>query len=602
MGQLGGSAALETGVTGGEKTELFQGSYPSREPPMPWSKSCYLNLHKPTRTYTEGILMAHTGLLNQLLRTFRLADDCEKEGLSTEQGISRREAAEAERGPGRREFLAGFGAVAAVAAVGGLSTACSGAPSDGALGEVGEGLTNVGPLDVAIVGAGLGGLACADQLRINGVTATIYEANNRTGGRQYSLSGFFPGQTVELGGELIDTSQKNMINYARAFNLTLEDYNKAPGAVFYYINGAEVPESAIVDAYRAFVATMQNDIQQLSAAPTADAHNAFDVTIDNTSLADYLASRHAPPLLAAVIAAAYVGEYGREITDQSALNFLEYIRANRRSNFQPFGTSDQRYHIVEGNDGVAKGLTARVKSQIQLGMALVSARKLASGKIELTFKNGVVKSHDYVVFAMPFSVLRKIALDASLGLPDWKINAINNLGYGQNSKNMVGFSARPWAAQGNNGMLYATLPNIQNSWETSWTTSTATRAVITNFTGGALGLSQDPAKLQAQTAAFVSDLEKVIPGAAAAATRDASGNYKAQMMSWPKNQWSQASYTCYRPGQFTSIAGNEGKPIGNLYFAGEHCDSFYDQQGFMEGALISGQNASAAILGAARKA
>ena len=34
-------------------------------------------------------------------------------------------------------------------------------------------------------------------------------------------------------------------------------------------------------------------------------------------------------------------------------------------------------------------------------------------------------------------------------------------------------------------------------------------------------------------------------------------------------------YSCYRPGQFTTIAGNEGKPIGNVYFASEHCDSFY---------------------------
>jgi monoamine oxidase len=63
-----------------------------------------------------------------------------------------------------------------------------------------------------------------------------------------------------------------------------------------------------------------------------------------------------------------------------------------------------------------------------------------------------------------------------------------------------------------------------------------------------------------------------------------------------------ASYTCYRPGQFTSIAGNEGKPVGNLYFAGEHCDSFYDQQGFMEGALNSGVATAAAILAAAKKA
>jgi monoamine oxidase len=544
--------------------------------------------------------MAHTKLFDRLRRTMRLAAYCDAEGISTEAGMVRRAEAEERAGQSRRQFLTSLGVVAAAGAVSGLTTACSSADagSDGeAAGtQLRQGLYNGGPLDIGIVGAGLAGLACADQLRINGITATLYEGNTRVGGRQLSQRGTFPGQVVELGGELIDTSQKNMINYARAFNLTLEDYNKSPGDVFYYVNGQQVAEASIIDSLRAFVSAINADLKGVSGAPTADTHNAFDVVIDSMSIAQYLASRGADALLTAVIASAYVGEYGREITEQSALNFILYIRADRRSNFQPFGTSDQRYHIVEGNDSIAKGLAARVASQIQLGMALAKARKLPSGQIELTFKNGVVKTHDLVVLAIPFSVLRSINLDPSLGLPSWKTKAINELGYGQNSKNMVGFNARPWAAQGCNGMVYTTLSNIQNCWETSWTTSTATSAVITNFTGGTLGTTQDPSKVQAQTSAFLADFDKVFPGGAAAATKDATGNYKAVMFSWPKNPWSLASYTCYRPGQFTSIAGNEGKPIGNLYFAGEHCDSFYDQQGFMEGALNSGTATAAALL------
>jgi monoamine oxidase len=555
-------------------------------------------------------IVSHTSLFDRLRRTFRLASYCEGHDLSAEEGIALRAEAEEKHAssPNRREFLTALGAIAATGAIGGLSAACAapGASEDGegtSLGTNGQSLSHTGALDVAIVGAGLAGLACADQLRINGVTATVYEGNNRVGGRQLSQAGTFPGQVVELGGELIDTSQKNMINYARAFGLTLEDYLKSPGAVFYNIDGQAVPEATVVDAYRAFVPSMRPDLQQLSAAPTADTHNAFDVVIDNTSIAQYLDSRNAPALLKSVIAAAYVGEYGREVTDQSALNFLLYIRADRRSRFQPFGTSDQRFHIVEGNDRIAKGLAARLSGQIQLGMALSRARKTASGQIELTFRNGQVRTHDLVVFAMPFSVLRQINLDASLALPAWKTKAINELGYGMNSKNMVGFDARIWADQGSNGMAYATLPNVQNCWETSWTTATASHSVMTNFTGGALGMSQDPSQVQAQTAAFLGDLDKIYPGSAGTATRDStSGNYRAVMMSWPRNPWAQASYTCYRPGQFTGIAGNEGKPVGNVYFAGEHCDSFYNQQGFMEGALSSGLITSAAILAAARKA
>lgn len=52
----------------------------------------------------------------------------------------------------------------------------------------------------------------------------------------------------------------------------------------------------------------------------------------------------------------------------------------------------------------------------------------------------------------------------------------------------------------------------------------------------------------------------------------------------------------YKTGQFTTIAGNEGKPAGNLFFAGEHANSFCVWQGFMEGAALSGIDAAKAIL------
>jgi monoamine oxidase len=546
--------------------------------------------------------MAHTRLLDQLLRTLRLAHDCEEAGVSTAEGLARRDEAEARATRERRDFLSSLGALAATGAVATLSTACgAGDEAHGdALGR-GAQAASAPSLDVGIVGAGLAGLVCADQLRQGGVTAALYEASDRVGGRQRSLAGKFPGQVVELGGELIDTSQKHMIDYARTFGLTLEDYLKSPGETAYWIDGRAVPESDVVDAFRAFVPAMKDDLRQVSAAPSVDAHNEFDVVIDSMSIADYLASRGASQLLRSVVSAAYVGEYGLEITEQSALCFLLYVRADRRAKFQPFGTSDQRYHVVEGNDGIAKGLAERVAAQLRFGMALTRVRKTATGRIELTFRNGAVRTHDVVVLAMPFSVLRTLDLDASLALPVWKSKVIRELGYGTNAKNMVGFAGRPWAAQGSNGMAYATLPNLQNAWETSWTTATTSSAVMTNFTGGVLGASQDPAKIQGQTAAFLVDLDVVYPGASAVATREASGAYRAVMTAWSREPWALGSYTCYRPGQFTSLCGNEAKPVGNLYFAGEHCDSWYNQQGFMEGALTNGIATAATLLALAKK-
>jgi monoamine oxidase len=56
------------------------------------------------------------------------------------------------------------------------------------------------------------------------------------------------------------------------------------------------------------------------------------------------------------------------------------------------------------------------------------------------------------------------------------------------------------------------------------------------------------------------------------------------------------SYTCNQPGYFTRIADNEAKPVGKIIFAGEHASSFYEAQGFMEGAVLSGLRAAAEVL------
>ena len=75
----------------------------------------------------------------------------------------------------------------------------------------------------------------------------------------------------------------------------------------------------------------------------------------------------------------------------------------------------------------------------------------------------------------------------------------------------------------------------------------------------------------------------------------------AHLEHWPSNPLALGSYTCYKTGQFTSIAGLEGQAVGNLHFAGEHTDSFYNWQGFMEGAALSGLAVASTILRAAKK-
>ncbi|KFE64833.1 hypothetical protein DB31_1851 [Hyalangium minutum] len=385
--------------------------------------------------------MARTPLFELFRQTTRIALASEREGVPS------REAAEAMR-VSRRALLKGATVLGAGLVAGAGKQASA---------ELSLGGGRTGELRVGIVGAGIAGLACAYDLKRAGILATLHETNDRPGGRIFSMGGAFPGpvnfpgQVVERGGEFIDTGHKTMLGYAQEFGLAKEDVTKAPGEVFYYFGGRLHGEVTVVDEYRAFVSAIRPDLRALSSAPTADTYTSVDRQFDLMDLRTYLETRGAGPVAKAAIIAAYEAEYGLAAHELSCLNFLFFIRANRRSRFEPFGVSDERYHLVGGNQQIPQGLAARLPGQIRYGERLESARKTAAGAVELSFRRGstsIAATYDAVVFAIPFTVLRTVALDVSLALPAWKTLAINQMGYGTNAKMMVGFNGPFWAEAG----------------------------------------------------------------------------------------------------------------------------------------------------------
>ena len=123
--------------------------------------------------------------------------------------------------------------------------------------------------------------------------------------------------------------------------------------------------------------------------------------------------------------------------------------------------------------------------------------------------------------------------------------------------------------------------------------------------GGVLGniilqvQSKPPAPLNARRAELVSIFEEVADYARQHFREEealmveraypgtlAERNGKVSRFHWPTYTWTKGAYSCYRPGQWTTIAGAEGLPVGNLFFAGEHCS--YDFQGYMNGGAQTG--------------
>lgn len=70
-------------------------------------------------------------------------------------------------------------------------------------------------LDVAVVGAGASGLTAAHYLQKQGHTVTIFEKNNRVGGKVYSYK--IDGTVIELGGLLVPTGFKTINSLVRIY-------------------------------------------------------------------------------------------------------------------------------------------------------------------------------------------------------------------------------------------------------------------------------------------------------------------------------------------------------------------------------------------------
>jgi monoamine oxidase len=127
--------------------------------------------------------MAGSSWFRSLRKIVAAADFCERRQLSSGEGIEELSARQSQYRLSRREFMAGAGKVAAGAAVFGVTPlvrAVAAPPPKR-------------PVTVGIVGAGLAGLACAYELKRRGIIATLFDANDRAGGRCWSLPDFFPG-------------------------------------------------------------------------------------------------------------------------------------------------------------------------------------------------------------------------------------------------------------------------------------------------------------------------------------------------------------------------------------------------------------------------
>lgn len=538
--------------------------------------------------------MARTPLFALLRRTLQLAKVTRDDPRPAEELLAASEQARRDRlegrpattrGPTRRGFLAASGGAALAAGCASARGAATGAGA-GAAGKV------------LVVGAGIAGLTAAHYLTKWKCPVTVVEAQNRIGGRMLSLRGHFAdGMNCELGGELFDTPHVTIKALAKELDLELQDLKKDdPFGETFHFGGRNRTAADILTAWKAVLPAVEKAIK-----PFLDKEGEWkDVTyaepagaeaLDRAPLAEWFARLPGEAWFRDLLSVGYVTEYGNELADQSSLNFLTMI-GTEEDKFEIFGGSDERFRTKGGNDQFITRLREKLGDAVVTGRRLVAVAKGADGRITCTFQEAAATHEmtaEHVVLTLPFTLLREVKLDGSLGLPGVKKKAIAELGYGTNAKLMLGFNSRPWRKLHKaSGESMTDLP-YQTSWETS-RGQPGESGIITNFTGGLHGVGLKEGTHEHQARKAVGEMDKLWPGTAAAFTG------KHALFHWPSNPWVKGSYASYKPGQWTSIRGSEGEAAGNLHFAGEHTSGEF--QGFMEGGAESGRRAAFEVLDA----
>jgi len=516
--------------------------------------------------------MAHTPLLNTLQRAAHdvSRDDSDPHGESTRPPASAT----------RRQFLTGALATGAAVAWG--------------LGERWPAAAANGPR-IVVVGGGLAGLSCAYQLKSAGYAAQIYEASDRVGGRCWSINGFFDeGQVAEHGGELIDQGHTAVRQLAQSLGLKLDNLvasEQSGTEPRFYFDGAPYSYTDATKDIKAIWQKIKSDVQAASYPTLYTSSTPRGRELDQMSIVDWIEESvpgGVSSRLGQLLAVAYNIEYGAEPDEQSSLNLLYLLGYSGQGQLRIFGRSNEKYHVVGGNEQIAQRLAANLAGQVNRGMALTGIRRRADGSFTLAFTQGsrsVSVIADHVVLAVPFSILRNLDI-GSAGFSPVKLRAIRELGMGTNSKLNVQFTERVWRSQGLNGDSYADT-GYQSTWEVT-RAQPGTAGILVDYTGGDIGAGFGSGSPVQHAQVFTAQIEPLIPGIAAAF------NGKAVVDYWLGNPYTKGSYSYWKVGQYTAFAGAEGERSGNCHFAGEHTS--IDFQGYLNGAVDSGYNAAAEII------
>jgi len=389
---------------------------------------------------------------------------------------------------------------------------------------------------VAVVGAGLAGLAAADALARASADVVVLEARDRVGGRVWSHP--FSGGVAERGAEFVFDSDE--VLRATAQRLELRLYRK--GTRY----GAREPRGG----------------EPASIAEVQAAAGSLQAVTSRGSVAEALAASGLTPAVREAIQARIEISSAHPAADLDAA-----VLAETGAGFGEFDT-----HGVEGgNSRLATGLAAHLAVHVS---SPVEAVTWGNGSVRLQ-GGGLEVDADRAVIAAPATAVARIRFDPPL--PAAKSLALAGVRYGQAAKLHVPLRM-PFEPS-------AVLAVPDRYWSY---TQLGPDGLPAGFAGTFAGSEAALARLRVDEGPerWLEALAELRPEL----DLEPEG---AMLTTWRDDPWTLGAYAA--PSLSSPLQTEElQRPVGPLAFAGEHTAG--EWHGLMEGALRSGLRAAADLL------